>query len=360
MQGVGDKPPIGSDKDVSRAPTDARFPAVGDGGDLSRAPTEARIPALGKVSNPGSGTIVALIQEIEKVFSGKRDVVELVIASLIAGGHVLLEDVPGVGKTTLARALSQALDCKFGRVQFTSDMLPSDVLGSNVFNPSTGEFQFRPGPIFSHVVLADEVNRTSPRTQSALLEAMNERQVSVDGQTYGLESPFFVIATQNPKELHGTYPLPESQLDRFLISVSIGYPDAATEKLVITGLNEELMHQVETVMSRDQLLALREKVTEVTVKDALVDYIHAIILATRDPGRFELGASPRAGIQLLKAARAMALMRGRDFVTPDDVRHVAPYVLAHRLVLKSSSQLFGGRAQSLSHVEEMLDAIQVP
>jgi MoxR-like ATPase len=257
--------------------------------------------------------------------------------------------------------MARSLDCKFGRIQFTSDMLPSDVLGANVFNPVTGEFQFRPGPIFSHIVLADEVNRTSPRTQSALLEAMNESQVTLDGDSHPLEEPFFVIATQNPKELHGTYPLPESQLDRFLVSLSIGYPDAATEKRVITGTNEEQqMRFVQPVMSRAQVLDWREKVAAVTIKEALVDYIHTIILATRDPARFELGASPRAGIQLLKAARSIALMRGRDFVSPDDIRYVAPYVLAHRLVLKSSSQLFAGRAQALTRVEEMLDAIQVP
>ncbi len=342
MHEVSDKKPL--DDDPARSPTDTRFPAVGD-----------------ESNNEKDGTIAGLVQEIEKVLAGKREVVELAVATLVAGGHLLLEDVPGVGKTTLARAMANSLDCKFGRIQFTSDMLPSDVLGANVFNPSTGEFQFRPGPIFSHIVLADEVNRTSPRTQSALLEAMNESQVSLDGETFPLEAPFFVIATQNPKELHGTYPLPESQLDRFLVSLSIGYPDSATEKLVITGHNEEQqMENVKSVMTREQLLGLRHKVAEVSIKEPLVDYIHNIVLATRDPARFELGASPRAGIQLLKASRAVAMMRGRDFVSPDDIRYVAPYVLAHRLVLKSASQLFAGRSQALSRVEEMLDSIQVP
>ncbi len=330
--------------------------------DPAQSPTETRFPSVEKEGpSEKPGTIAGLVEEIEKVLAGKREVVELAVATLVAGGHLLLEDVPGVGKTTLARAMANSLDCKFGRIQFTSDMLPSDVLGANVFNPSTGEFQFRPGPVFSHIVLADEVNRTSPRTQSALLEAMNESQVSLDGETYPLEAPFFVIATQNPKELHGTYPLPESQLDRFLVSLSIGYPDPATEKLVITGRNEEQqMKNVKRVMSREQLLALRQKVSDVSIKEPLVDYIHNIVLATRDPARFELGASPRAGIQLLKASRAVALMRGRDFVSPDDIRYVAPYVLAHRLVLKSASQLFAGRSQALSRVEEMLDSIQVP
>jgi len=305
--------------------------------------------------------LASVIGEIEKVFVGKRNVVELAVVVLIAGGHLLLEDVPGVGKTALARTLARALDCKFGRIQFTSDMLPSDVTGINVFNPATGEFQFRPGPVFSHIVLADEINRTSPRTQSALLEAMNEYQVSVDGRTYPLETPFFVIATQNPKELHGTYPLPESQLDRFLLSLSIGYPDAEVEKQVITGMNDEgRMHLVEKVMDREALLALRERVANVTAKEELVEYVYSIIKATRDQARFELGASPRAGIQLLKAAKAMAVMRGRDFVTPDDIRYVAPFVLSHRLVLKSSAQLFAGRAQTLAKLEELLDSIQVP
>jgi len=305
--------------------------------------------------------LAPLIAEVEKVFTGKREAIELAVAALIAGGHLLLEDVPGVGKTTLARALARALDCRFGRIQFTSDMLPSDVIGANVFNPTSGEFIFRSGPIFANIVLADEINRTSPRTQSALLEAMNENQVSVDGQTLELEAPFFVIATQNPKELHGTYPLPESQLDRFIFSLNIGYPEPEVEKQIITGMNDEQrMHLLGPVMSGETVLSLRKQVAAVSIKDELVDYIHTIILATRDAVRFELGASPRAGIQLLKASRAMALMRGRDFVTPDDIRYVAPFVLGHRLVLKSSSQLFASRAQTLNAVEELLDSIQVP
>jgi MoxR-like ATPase len=309
----------------------------------------------------GNQQISAVVREVEKVFVGKQSVVELSVATLLAGGHLLLEDVPGVGKTTLARALARALDCKFSRVQFTSDMLPSDVLGADVFNPAAGQFSFRPGPIFANVLLADEINRTSPRTQSALLEAMNENQVSVDGHTYTLETPFFVVATQNPKELHGTYPLPESQLDRFLLSLSIGYPAADVEKQVIAGLNdEERMPLVQKVLDRESLVALRRAVLEVEVKDELVGYIHRVLTGTRDGTRFELGASPRAGIQLLKASKAVALMRGRGFVTPDDIRHVAPYVLAHRLVIRSASQLLAGRAQAFAKVEELLDAIQVP
>jgi len=302
-----------------------------------------------------------LVTEVEKVFIGKRDVVELAVVALIAGGHLLLEDVPGVGKTTLARALARALDCRFGRIQFTSDMLPSDVIGANIFNPSVGEFQFRSGPIFSHVVLADEINRTSPRTQSALLEAMNEGQVSVDGKTHELEQPFYVIATQNPKELHGTYPLPESQLDRFLLSTSIGYPSPEHERQVIAEMNDERrMHLVDPVVNREGLLALRRRVEAVTAKEELVGYVYDIVRATRESGAFDMGASPRAGIQLLKAARAVAVVRGRDYATPDDVRHMAPSVLGHRLVPKGVAQLVGSRLQALSSIIELLDSIQVP
>lgn len=301
-----------------------------------------------------------LIAQVEEVLVGKTEVIELAVAGLLAGGHLLLEDVPGVGKTTLARALAKALDCRFSRIQFTSDMLPSDVTGTSVFNPASGEFQFRPGPIFAHIVLADEINRTSPRTQSALLEAMNERQVTVDGRTYELDPPFFVIATQNPKELHGTYPLPESQLDRFLLSLNIGYPEAEIEKQVITGRNEERMHRVQPVMNREKLLALQSEVPQVAAAPELVDYIQSIILATRDTSRFELGASPRAGIQLLKAARSLALMRGRSYLIPDDIRYIAPYVLAHRLVLRNASQLVSGRSVTFAHLHELLDSIPAP
>jgi MoxR-like ATPase len=309
----------------------------------------------------GSLKATELVKEIEKVFTGKRDVVELAVATLLAGGHLLLEDVPGVGKTTLARTLARALDLRFGRIQFTSDMLPSDVIGTNIFHPASGQFQFRPGPVFANVVLADEINRTSPRTQSALLEAMNERQVSLDGETRRLDDPFFVIATQNPKELHGTYPLPESQLDRFLLSLSIGYPDPAVESQVILGLNdEEQMHLVRPVLDREGLARIRQQVRSVQARQELGGYIQKILSGSREPERFELGASPRAGIQLLKASRAAACLRGRNFVTPDDIRWVAPYVLSHRLVVKNAGHLAGGRAAAFARVEEMLESIQVP
>lgn len=323
------------------------------GGNDGRAAAAATLGYAGKATE--------LIAEVEKVFTGKREVVELAVVTLLAGGHLLLEDVPGVGKTTLARTLARALDCRFGRIQFTSDMLPSDVIGTNVFYPTTSQFQFRPGPVFANIVLADEINRTSPRTQSALLEAMNERQVSVDGETHRLEDPFFVIATQNPKELHGTYPLPESQLDRFLLSLSIGYPEAELESQVILGLNdEEQMHLVRPVLDREGLADIRRKARTVHARPELGKYIQQILAGSRAPERFELGASPRAGIQLLKASRAAALLRGRDFVTPDDIRWVAPFVLSHRLVVKDAGHLAGGRTAAFARVEEMLESIQVP
>ena len=305
--------------------------------------------------------IEPLIEEIEKVFAGKREVVELALTAFLAGGHLLLEDVPGVGKTTLAKAISRAVECSFSRIQFTSDMLPSDVTGTYVFNPAKGEFHFRSGPVFSNIVLADEINRSSPRTQSALLEAMNERQVTVDNETFPLAAPFFVIATQNPKELHGTYPLPESQLDRFLLSASVGYPDEQTEKEIISGLNDQnRLGSVRQVLGRDQARALQERVEAVEAKDELVDYVYRIIHMTREAPQFMLGASPRAGIQLLKAARAYAVLRGRDYIIPDDIRFVAPNVLAHRLALKNAGQLFAGRSQALSVIEELLDSTPAP
>lgn len=302
--------------------------------------------------------IEALIAQIESVFVGKRAIVERVVTALICGGHVLLEDVPGMGKTTLAKALARALNLPFRRIQFTSDMLPSDVLGTHVYEPNSGSFRFRSGPVFSNIVLADELNRTSPRTQSALLEAMNEDQVSVENETFPLPDPFFVIATQNPKELYGTYPLPESQLDRFLFSLTLGYASAETEKQVIAGHNDEnRLHLVKSVLSQEQVLELRRQTDAVQASEAVVDYVYQIVAATRESPVFELGISPRAGIQLLKAARGTALIRGRRFVTPDDVRTVAPQVLAHRLALRNADQVGGARDQVLAHIEELLDAL---
>ena len=308
-----------------------------------------------------TGLIENLIAEVEKVFVGKRLVVELTITSLIAKGHLLLEDVPGVGKTTLAKALSKALDLEYSRIQFTSDMLPSDILGTFVFNPSTAEFSFRSGPIFSNIILADEINRSSPRTQSALLEAMNESQVTLDRETFTLPDPFFVLATQNPKEIQGTYHLPESQIDRFLLSATIGYPDPTIEKSIISGQNHnESFHKINKVLDLQEVKDLQNSVATVATEEELVGYVHSIITATREDDDFELGASPRAGIQMMAASRGYALIKGRDYVTPDDVQTVAPYVLAHRLILKGSSNILNVRNQVLSKIDEILDSIPVP
>ncbi len=302
----------------------------------------------------------AVVAQVEKVLAGKRHAIEMVLVALLAKGHVLLEDVPGVGKTTLARALSRALALSFGRIQFTSDMLPSDVVGTQVYHPQRGVFEFKQGPVFASLLLADELNRTSPRTQSALLQAMSEGTVSVDTVTHSLPDPFFVIATQNPRELYGTYPLPESQLDRFLVSVSMGYPDAELEKDIIRGHNDSNLDQVTPVLSRDDVIGLQEAAASVLVKDELVDYIRRILQATRESSRFEMGASPRSGIQLLRAAKALAFLRGRGYVTPDDVRNVASPVLVHRLSLRHVAQGGSGRKQVEAALEELLQSVPVP
>lgn len=302
----------------------------------------------------------AVVAEVEKVLAGKRHAIEFSLVALLARGHVLLEDVPGVGKTTLARALAQALALPFGRIQFTSDMLPSDVVGTQVYHPQRGVFEFRQGPVFAGLLLADELNRTSPRTQSALLQAMSEGTVTVDTATHELPRPFFVIATQNPRELYGTYPLPESQLDRFLISVSMGYPDEQLEKEIIRGHNDSKLDSVRSVLRADEVLSLQNEVAKVVAKDELVDYIRRILQATRESARFEMGASPRAGIQLLKAAQALAFMRGRLYVTPDDVRSVASPVLIHRLTLRHVAQGSSARIQVEAALEELLHSVPVP
>jgi MoxR-like ATPase len=318
-------------------------------------------PGMAGQQPTGSGLLHTLVAEVEKVFVGKTDVVERVVTALICGGHVLLEDVPGTGKTTLAKALSRSLDLSFRRIQFTSDMLPSDILGTQIFAASQGTFDFRPGPIFANIVLADELNRTSPRTQSALLEAMNEGQVTVDNQTFPLPSPFFVIATQNPKELYGTYPLPESQLDRFLFCLSIGYADAERERAIISGVSDDRqLSLIRPVLSQEQVLSLRRQVTQVAVSDLVIDYAYRILTATRQSPLFELGASPRSGIHLLNAARATALLRGRDYVVSDDVRSLAGPVLGHRLALKHRDQVGSTRQQVLVLLEELLDSVETP
>src|SRR4051794_38747968 len=275
-----------------------------------------------------------LVDEVETVFRGKRETVRLSLAALLARGHILFEDIPGVGKTTLARALTAALGLDFRRIQFTSDLLPSDVLGVSIYNPRTHEFETRPGPIFTNVVLADEINRAPPRTQSGLLEAMQEGRVTIDERSYDLPRPFLVMATQNPLEQHGTYPLPESQLDRFLMRLSIGYPAPDEERSVLmqsVGVDDPL-ERLRPCLDAGQVLALQAQVERVHADPSIVDYLMALVQATRAEARLRAGASTRAAIGLFRAARAYALVEGRDFVAPDDVRRMVVPCLAHRLL----------------------------
>lgn len=314
-----------------------------------------------KTKDETSDLLEILISEIEKVFVGKRFVVELAVTTLLARGHLLIEDIPGVGKTTLAKALAKTLDLKFSRIQFTSDMLPSDILGTFIFNHSSAEFSFRSGPIFSNIIMADELNRSSPRTQSALLEAMNENQVTVDRETFHLPEPFFVLATQNPKEIQGTYSLPESQIDRFLISVSIGYPESKIEKAIIGGHNHNRsLEKIKKVLNQGQVERLQQNVDQVVADAQLTNYIYSIVRATREDDNFQLGASTRAGIQLMAAARGYALIKGRGYLIPDDIQMVAPFVLGHRLWLKDSSGVATDRSQILSKIEDILNSTPSP
>ncbi len=300
-----------------------------------------------------------VIANVERVIVGKRPVIELAVVALLCEGHVLIEDVPGVGKTMLARALAASLGCTFRRLQFTPDLLPSDVTGVSVFNQKTGEFEFRPGPIFTHILLADEINRATPRTQSALLECMAERQVSVEGQPRPLPRPFLVLATQNPIEYEGTFPLPEAQLDRFLLRLRIGYPSFDDERQMT--LNLQHRHPIETlgpVADGAEVLRLQEQVTAVAVEDSVRDYIITLVRATRDHPDVALGASPRGTLALLRSSQALAAMAGRAYVLPDDVKRLAPFVLAHRLLLKPDAQLRGRTAEDV--VQSVVERVPVP
>lgn len=303
-----------------------------------------------------------LEESIESVIRGKREVVRLALMTLLAGGHLLIEDVPGVGKTTLAQAMAKSFDCSFQRIQFTSDLLPSDIVGLNVFNQQNNQFEFRQGPIFANVILADEINRTTPKTQSCLLEAMSEGRVTVENRTFHLPQPFIVLATQNPVEHHGTYPLPESQLDRFLVRLRIGYPDAKEEKQIL--LSQMQIHPIETltsVMHSDQVAHFQEITRNVQVDDALVDYLLRIINATRESELLELGVSPRGSLALFRAAQAMAVLDGRDFCLPDDIKQIAIPVLSHRVMI--NPHYSSGRRQTdeaESALEEILKGVSVP
>ncbi len=291
---------------------------------------------------------------------GKQDVIRLSLACLLARGHLLLEDVPGVGKTTLAQALARSVRCDFHRLQFTSDMLPGDVLGVTVYNVRTESFDFKRGPVFTNFLLADEINRTTPKTQSALLEAMNEGQVSVDGATYPLVEPFMVIATQNPVEHHGTYPLPESQLDRFLLRLRIGYPDLDNERLILRG-GDSSLRRIEPVMDAAELIALRDEVDTVRVDDAVLDYLLAIVDKTRSYDLLSLGVSPRGAQAMYRAVQALALLEGRLYALPEDVKRLAVPVLAHRVLLNTRASLTQRSADSSEKIiREILTQIPVP
>lgn len=270
---------------------------------------------------------------VGRALEGKSDVVERAVTTVLARGHLLIEDIPGVGKTTLARALARSIGAKFRRVQCTSDLMPSDLVGVSVYNSAEHRFEFKPGPVFTHVLLADEINRATPKTQSALLEAMSERQVTVDGVTHRLEDPFIVIATQNPDDNAGTYPLPDSQLDRFLVRTRVGYPSAAVEKQLLLSRREDTVEDLEPAVSLDALVNAQNEIDQVTIDDAVLEYAHTIVLATRQHDAIAVGVSPRGGKAFIRAACARALVHGRSYLIPDDVAELAVPVLAHRIRL---------------------------
>lgn len=303
--------------------------------------------------------IARVIDNINKVIVGKEDVTTLSIVALLANGHVLLEDVPGVGKTMLVRALAKSLDCSFNRIQFTPDLLPSDVTGVSMYHPKTQQFEFRKGPIIGDIVLADEVNRTSPKTQSALLEAMAESSVTVDGKTVSIDQPFFVMATQNPIEYEGTYPLPEAQLDRFLLKLRMGYPTLEEEQQMMLQL--EGIHPIETltaVLTRQQLIALQEEVNTVFIDPIVQQYIVQLVRRTRVDEEVYLGVSPRGSVALMKAAKAYAFICNRDYVLPDDIKYLAPYVLGHRIILTSEAKFDEKNGDQV--IRKLIDEVAVP
>ncbi len=301
--------------------------------------------------------IESIVGNVETVIVGKRQPVELVVCSLIAGGHVLLEDLPGTGKTSLVSALAKSIDCSFKRIQFTPDIMPSDVSGFSIFNQKTRDFEFRPGGVMSNLVLADEINRASAKTQSALLEAMEERQVTVDGETHRLEEPFMVLATQNPIEQYGTYPLPEAQLDRFLVKLSMGYPKMDEEVSVVLN-SKAAKAAIKPVATKEQIVELSRAAEEVHVAQSTARYAVQIVSATRTMAECSCGASPRGSIALISLSRAWALLQGRAYVLPDDVKLLAPYVLSHRIILTHEAKINGRTPEAV--VSAILESVAVP
>lgn len=301
----------------------------------------------------------SMVDNLSKVIEGKQDRLELFVLGLVAGGHILIEDIPGVGKTTLARALAKTIDGQFARIQFTPDLLPSDITGINVYQPASAQFIFKKGPVFANIVLADEINRASARTQSALLEAMSEEHVTIDGQTLFLPKPFIVLATENPVEYHGTYPLPEAQLDRFMLQVDLGYPPPKIEQsLVINRTSEDPVDKAETIISLDMLNQLRGAVDHVRIEGSVSEYLLEIVTQTRQHPQIRLGVSTRGTLLYARIARAKALFEGRDFVIPEDLKALAASALSHRILLNNKAQYAGSSSKDV--VEEILLSVAVP
>jgi MoxR-like ATPase len=303
--------------------------------------------------------IAALSQSLAGVIRGNRESIDVLVVSLLSNGSVLMQDVPGVGKTTLAKAVAKAIDVQFHRVQFTPDLLPADILGSSIYNPKEGTFEFRHGPIFCNVLLADEINRASPRTQSALLEAMSESHATIEGRQLALPTPFLVLATQNPVEFHGTYPLPEAQLDRFLVQLELGYPDTETEIAILYAQAEtHPLEQLDAVLTAEDIVAFQARVRGIRVEESVSRYLVEIVKQTRQDPRLKLGVSPRGSLMLFRAGQAAALAAGRDYVLPDDVQWLAPFVLPHRLIMTPKAKYSGVSARDI--VTEILQRVKVP
>jgi len=304
-------------------------------------------------------SLIRLKANLQSVIYGKSETIDVLIVALLAGGSVLIEDVPGVGKTTLAKALARSLHAKFRRIQFTPDLLPADILGSSVYNPVNGEFKFAPGPIFCNILLADEINRASPRTQSALLEAMNENQVTIEGVTHPLSQPFIVLATQNPVEFHGTYPLPEAQLDRFLVQLDIGYPSVETEiDILKSHEHEHPFEKIQSVLSLEEVKQMQQEVRKVHADDSILEYIVELAYASRHDNRLDLGISPRGSLMLSRAAQASAFFLNRDYVIPDDILWLLPYCLPHRILLTSKSRYAGLTKKDI--IQSIGERIKIP